>query len=85
VVSRGTINFVMIFCREKLRNSKYKGSTNASHVVSQTPQPITTWPQGMVMPLVGWPIPLSWVIHLGWLVPGQFNPIATNSTCDTIQ
>jgi hypothetical protein len=55
------------------------------HVIPQTPQPITTWPVGMAMPLVGWPKPPSWVVPLGWLVPGQFNPIATNLIGVSIQ
>ncbi len=55
-----------------------------SHVVPQTLQPITTWLEGMAMPLVCWPI-LHWAIPLGWLVPSQFNLIATNSTSATIQ
>jgi hypothetical protein len=38
----------------------------------------------MALLLVGWPI-LHWAVPLGWLVPNQFNPIATNSTSATIQ
>jgi hypothetical protein len=54
------------------------------HVVPQTLQPITTWLEGMAMPLIGWPIP-HWPVPLGWLVPSQFNLIATNSTSVNIQ
>jgi hypothetical protein len=54
------------------------------HVVPQTLQPITTRLEGMALLLVGWPI-LHWAVPLGWLVPNQFNPIATNSTSATIQ
>lgn len=55
------------------------------HVIPQTPQPNTTWHEGMAMLLIGWPILPGWPVPLGWLVFGQFNLIAINSTSATIQ